>query len=62
MHLALEFYVGAYDWFRIPIPIYAIVEGFVATARLRVQFIQVFPIFAERRILLNLLSEPTFRP
>ena len=56
MHLALEFFVGAFDWFNIPIPIYAIVEGFVATVRLRVQFVQNPPFV--RNLTVTLMGVP----
>jgi Ca2+-dependent lipid-binding protein len=52
----LEFFVGAFDWFKIPIPIYAIVEGFVATARLRVQFVQQPPFV--RNLTVTLMGVP----
>lgn len=56
MHLMLEFFVGAFDWFKIPVPIYAIVEGFVATARLRVQFVQQPPFV--RNLTVTLMGVP----
>jgi len=56
MHLMLEFFVGLYDWFKVPIPIFAIVEGFVATARVRVQFIQSPPFV--RNVTITLMGVP----
>lgn len=56
IHLMLEFFVGAWDWFKIPIPIYATVEGFVATARFRVQFVQNPPFV--RNLTLTLMGVP----
>jgi Ca2+-dependent lipid-binding protein len=56
LHLMLEFFVGLADWFRLPIPIYAIVEGFVATVRLRVQFIQSPPFV--RNVTITLMGVP----
>ncbi|KAL4244032.1 hypothetical protein ABKN59_010294 [Abortiporus biennis] len=38
IHLMLEFFAGAFDWFKIPIPIYCIVESFGVTVRARVGF------------------------
>lgn len=37
--LLLEFFLGAFDWLHIPIPIWVQVEGIAATVRLRIQFI-----------------------
>lgn len=56
MHLMLEFFVGAFDWFKVPIPIYTIIEGFVATARLRVQFVQSPPFV--RNVTITLMGVP----
>jgi Ca2+-dependent lipid-binding protein len=56
MHLMLEIFLGIYDWLKIPIPIYTIVEGFVATARLRVQFIQNPPFV--RNLTVTLMGVP----
>jgi Ca2+-dependent lipid-binding protein len=39
----LEFFLIPWDWISIPIPIWAQVEGFAATARLRMQMIESFP-------------------
>ncbi|KZS93944.1 hypothetical protein SISNIDRAFT_474054 [Sistotremastrum niveocremeum HHB9708] len=43
IHLLIEFFLGVYDWLHIPIPIWIQVEGIVATARVRLQFIPEFP-------------------
>ncbi|KIJ49556.1 hypothetical protein M422DRAFT_225382 [Sphaerobolus stellatus SS14] len=43
IHLLCEFFLGLYDWLHIPIPIWIQVEGFVATVRLRMQFIPESP-------------------
>lgn len=43
IHLLLEFFIGFYDWFNIPIPIWAQVEGFAATVRLRMQMVPDAP-------------------
>ncbi|KAI0826298.1 hypothetical protein BC629DRAFT_1605012 [Irpex lacteus] len=56
IHLMLEFFVGAFDWFKIPIPIYAVVEGFVATARMRIQFVQQPPFV--RNLTVTLMGVP----
>ncbi|GJE96327.1 C2 domain-containing protein [Phanerochaete sordida] len=56
MHMMLEFFIGAFDWFKIPIPIYTIVEGFVATARFRVQFVQNPPFV--RNLTVTLMGVP----
>ncbi|EKM56362.1 uncharacterized protein PHACADRAFT_172085 [Phanerochaete carnosa HHB-10118-sp] len=56
IHLMLEFFVGAWDWFKLPIPIYAMVEGFVATARFRVQFVQNPPFV--RNLTVTLMGVP----
>ncbi|KAG9019015.1 hypothetical protein FRB90_007187 [Tulasnella sp. 427] len=39
IHLLLEFFLGAFDWLHIPVPIWVQVEGIAATVRLRIQFI-----------------------
>lgn len=52
----LEFFVGAWDWFKLPIPFYAIVEGFVATIRMRVQFVQNPPFV--RNLTITLMGVP----
>lgn len=52
----LEFFLGAWDWFKVPVPIYAIVEGFVATVRLRVQFVQQPPFV--RNLTVTLMGVP----
>lgn len=56
MHLMLEFFLGVLDWFRVPVPIYAIVEGFVATVRMRIQFIQNPPFV--RNLTITLMGVP----
>ncbi|KAI0074714.1 hypothetical protein K474DRAFT_1665159 [Panus rudis PR-1116 ss-1] len=56
IHLMLEFFLGVWDWFRIPIPIYTIVEGFVATVRMRIQFIQNPPFV--RNLTITLMGVP----
>ncbi|TFK47021.1 hypothetical protein OE88DRAFT_1666844 [Heliocybe sulcata] len=56
IHICLEFFLSAFDWFRVPIPIYAIVEGFVATARMRVQFVQQPPFV--RNLTVTLMGVP----
>lgn len=52
----LEFFVGVLDWFKLPIPFYAIVEGFVATVRMRIQFIQNPPFV--RNMTISLMGVP----
>ena len=56
MHLMLEFFVGVWDWFRIPVPFYTIVEGFAATIRMRIQFIQNPPFV--RNLTVTLMGVP----
>lgn len=55
----LEFFLGAWDWFKVPVPFYAIVEGFVATARMRVQFVQNPPFV--RNVTITLMGVPKVR-
>lgn len=43
IHLLLQFFLGAYDLFSLPVPIWASVEGFAATARLRIQMVPEAP-------------------
>jgi Ca2+-dependent lipid-binding protein len=39
IHLLIEFFIGMYDWFHIPIPIWIQIEQIYGVVRLRVQFI-----------------------
>ncbi|KAL1405327.1 hypothetical protein Q8F55_008956 [Vanrija albida] len=39
IHMLIEFFLGVYDWFHIPIPIWIQIEEIVGVVRLRVQFI-----------------------
>lgn len=39
IHMLLEFFIGAYDWFHIPVPIWIQIEQIFGVVRLRVQFI-----------------------
>jgi len=41
--LLIEFFLGAFDWFHLPIPIWIQVESIAGTVRLRCQMIQEFP-------------------
>ena len=41
--MLLEFFIGAFDWLHIPIPIWVQVEGICGTVRLRIQFIPEAP-------------------
>ncbi|KAK4688253.1 hypothetical protein P7C73_g1870, partial [Tremellales sp. Uapishka_1] len=43
IHLLIEFFLGAYDWFHIPIPIWIQIEQIYGVVRLRVQFIPEAP-------------------
>ncbi|KEI42441.1 uncharacterized protein L969DRAFT_14642 [Mixia osmundae IAM 14324] len=56
IHLQIEFYIGVYDWFHIPIPIWIQVEGLVGTARLRLQFIPEAPYI--RNLTFTLMGTP----
>lgn len=56
VRLVLMGVVDCSDWFKIPIPIYAIVEGFVATVRMRVQFVQQPPFV--RNLTVTLIGVP----
>lgn len=39
IHMLIEFFLGAYDWFHIPVPIWIQIEEIWGVVRLRVQFI-----------------------
>lgn len=39
IHMLIEFYLGAFDWFHIPVPIWIQVEEIYGIVRLRCQFI-----------------------
>lgn len=39
IHMLIEFFLGAYDWFHIPVPIWIQVEEIYGLVRLRCQFI-----------------------
>ena len=43
IHLLIEFFLGAFDWLEIPIPLWVQVESLVGTVRLRLQFIPEAP-------------------
>ncbi|KZT59170.1 hypothetical protein CALCODRAFT_516259 [Calocera cornea HHB12733] len=43
IHVLIEFFLGAFDWLHIPIPIWIQVEGIAGTVRLRIQFIPEAP-------------------
>jgi hypothetical protein len=43
LSLLIEFFLGAFDWFHLPIPIWIQVESIAGTVRLRCQMIQEFP-------------------
>ena len=59
IHSMLEFFLGAWDWFKVPVPIYAIAEGFVATVRIRVQVVQNPPFV--RNLTITLMGVPKVR-
>ncbi|EJD51313.1 hypothetical protein AURDEDRAFT_159718 [Auricularia subglabra TFB-10046 SS5] len=56
IHLLLEFFLGAFDWLHIPIPIWVQVEGFCGTVRLRIQFIPEPPFV--RNLTFTLMGVP----
>ena len=39
IHMLIEFFLGAYDWFHIPVPIWIQIEEIYGIVRLRAQFI-----------------------
>ncbi|KAL7409629.1 hypothetical protein BDY24DRAFT_402483 [Mrakia frigida] len=43
IHLLIEFFLGAFDWLEIPIPLWVQIESLVGTVRLRLQFIPEAP-------------------
>ncbi|CAH7672644.1 hypothetical protein PPACK8108_LOCUS7460 [Phakopsora pachyrhizi] len=43
IHLLVEFFVGIYDWVRVPIPVWIQVEGLSGVVRLRLQMIPESP-------------------
>ena len=48
--------MGAYDWFRIPIPIWIAVESIVGTVRLRLQMVPEAPFV--RNMTFTLMGTP----
>ncbi|KZV88102.1 hypothetical protein EXIGLDRAFT_839449 [Exidia glandulosa HHB12029] len=56
IHLLLEFFIGAFDWLHIPIPIWVQVEGICGTVRLRIQFIPEAPFV--RNLTFTLMGVP----
>jgi Ca2+-dependent lipid-binding protein len=49
IHVLIEFFLGAFDWLHIPIPIWIQVEGIAGTVRLRIQFIPEAPFVGDVR-------------
>jgi Ca2+-dependent lipid-binding protein len=39
IHMLVEFFLGAYDWFHVPVPIWIQIEEILGVVRLRCQFI-----------------------
>ncbi|KAN0059936.1 hypothetical protein ACQY0O_007909 [Thecaphora frezii] len=56
IHLLLEFFVGAYDLFQIPLPIWIQVEHISGTLRLRCQVVQQAPYI--RNVTFSLMGVP----
>lgn len=56
LHLLLEFFVGAFDWFQVPIPIWISVEQLVGTARIRLQMVPQAPFV--RNLTFTLMGVP----
>ena len=56
IHLLIEFFLGAFDWFHIPIPIWIQVEGIVVTMRLRMQMVPQIPYI--RNLTFTLMGVP----
>ena len=54
--LLLKFFLGAFDWLHIPIPIWAQVEGICGTVPLRLQFIPEAPYV--RNLIFALMGVP----
>lgn len=56
IHLMIEFFLGAFDWFHIPIPIWIQIEGIVVTVRLRMQMVSQLPYL--RNLTFTLMGVP----
>lgn len=56
MHLLIEFFLGAYDLFQIPLPIWAQIEHISGTLRVRAQFISSPPYI--RNVTVTLMGVP----
>ncbi|CAO1613689.1 unnamed protein product [Parajaminaea phylloscopi] len=56
MHLLIEFFLGAYDLFQLPLPIWAQIEHISGTIRVRAQFIQSPPYV--RNVTFSLMGVP----
>ena len=56
IHLLVQFFLGAYDWLHIPVPIWVQVEGLVVTLRLRMQMVPQIPYI--RNVTFTLMGVP----
>lgn len=56
MHLLIEFFLGAYDLFQLPLPIWAQIEHISGTIRVRAQFISSPPYI--RNVTFSLMGVP----
>ncbi|CAO1617178.1 unnamed protein product [Sympodiomycopsis kandeliae] len=56
MHLLIEFFLGAYDLFQLPLPIWAQIEHISGTLRIRAQFISSPPYV--RNVTVSLMGVP----
>lgn len=56
IHLLVEFFIGAFDWLEIPIPVWVQVERIIGTARVRAQIMSEPPFV--RNVTFSLMGVP----
>lgn len=57
IHLLIEFFIGAFDWIEIPLPVWVQVERIVGTARIRAQIMSEPPFL--RNLTFTLMGVPS---
>ena len=56
IHLLIEFFIGAFDWLEIPLPVWVQIERIIGTARIRAQIMSEPPFI--RNVTFSLMGVP----
>ena len=56
IHLLVEFFIGAFDWLEIPLPVWVQIERIIGTARIRAQIMSEPPFI--RNVTFSLMGVP----